>query len=49
MVPEGTARIRIQVSAALTAAQIETAVETIAAVVAEAGGHQLTRLPGEAA
>ena len=37
VVPEGTARIRIQVSAALTAAQIEAAVETIAAVAAEAG------------
>ncbi len=36
VVPEGTARIRIQVSAALGPAQIETAVEAIAAVVAEA-------------
>ena len=37
VVPEGTARMRIQVSAALDPAQIETAVEAIAAVVAEAG------------
>ena len=37
VVPEGTARVRIQVSAALEAAQIETAVETLAAVAAEAG------------
>ena len=37
VVPEGTARIRIQVSAALTAEQIATAVDAIAAVVAEAG------------
>ena len=37
VVPEGTARIRIQVSAALGPAEIETAVEAIAAVVAEAG------------
>ena len=35
VVPEGTARIRIQVSAALEAAQIETAVEALAAVAAE--------------
>ena len=37
VVPEGTARVRIQVSAALTAAQIEAAVEALAAVAAEAG------------
>ena len=37
VVPEGAARIRVQVSAALTAAQIEAAVEAIAAVAAEAG------------
>ena len=37
VVPEGTARIRIQVSAALTAAQIATAVDAIAAVATEAG------------
>ena len=37
VVPEGTARVRIQVSAALEPAQIETAVETLAAVAAEAG------------
>ena len=33
VVPEGTARVRIQVSAALTAAQIATAVEALAEVV----------------
>ena len=37
VVPEGTARIRIQVSAALTLDQIETAVEALADVAAEAG------------
>jgi glycine C-acetyltransferase len=37
VVPEGAARVRIQVSAALEAAQIETAVEALAAVAADAG------------
>lgn len=37
VVPEGTARVRIQVSAALDPAQIETAVDALAAVAAEAG------------
>jgi glycine C-acetyltransferase len=37
VVPEGTARIRVQVSAALDEAQIETAVAAIAAVASEAG------------
>ncbi len=37
VVPEGTARIRVQVSAALTEAQIATAVAAIAEVAAEAG------------
>ena len=37
VVPEGTARVRIQVSAALDAAGIEAAVEALAAVAAEAG------------
>ncbi len=37
VVPEGTARIRVQVSAALTEEQIATAVEAIAEVAAEAG------------
>ena len=37
VVPEGTARVRIQVSAALTEAQIETAVDTLAEVVGELG------------
>ena len=36
VVPEGTARVRIQVSAALTADQIESAVAALAAVIAEA-------------
>ena len=37
VVPEGTARVRLQVSAALTEAQIETAVAALAEVCAEAG------------
>ena len=37
VVPEGTARVRIQVSAALTREQIEAAVEALAAVAAEVG------------
>ncbi len=37
VVPEGTARVRIQVSAALSGEQIRTAVEALAAVAAEAG------------
>jgi glycine C-acetyltransferase len=37
VVPEGTARVRIQVSAALTATQIETAVAAIAEVAGGAG------------
>ena len=37
VVPEGTARIRVQLSAALTEGQIATAVEAIAEVAAEAG------------
>jgi glycine C-acetyltransferase len=36
VVPEGTARIRVQVSAALTEAQIATAVQAIAAVASGA-------------
>ena len=35
VVPEGTARVRIQVSAALSAAQIETAVAAVAEVAGE--------------
>jgi glycine C-acetyltransferase len=35
VVPEGTARVRIQVSAALTGAQIETAVDALATTVGE--------------
>jgi glycine C-acetyltransferase len=38
VVPEGTARIRVQVSAALELEQIERAAATIGAVVAELGG-----------
>jgi glycine C-acetyltransferase len=37
VVPEGTARIRVQVSAALSESQIETAVSAIAGVASEAG------------
>jgi glycine C-acetyltransferase len=37
VVPEGAARIRVQVSAALSAAQIEAAVATMAEVVADTG------------
>jgi glycine C-acetyltransferase len=37
VVPEGTARVRIQVSAALDPAQIDTAVDALATVAAEAG------------
>lgn len=37
VVPEGTARIRIQVSAALQPAQLEAAVEALAAVAGELG------------
>jgi glycine C-acetyltransferase len=37
VVPEGTARVRIQVSAALETSEIDTAVEALAAVAAEAG------------
>ena len=37
VVPEGTARVRIQVSAALSPEQIATAAEALAAVAAEAG------------
>jgi 7-keto-8-aminopelargonate synthetase-like enzyme len=38
VVPEGTARIRVQVSAALDGDQIELAAATIGSVVAELGG-----------
>jgi glycine C-acetyltransferase len=37
VVPEGTARVRIQVSAALSEAQIEQAVDALAAVIGELG------------
>ncbi len=37
VVPEGTARVRIQVSAALSEAQIERAVDALAAVIGELG------------
>jgi glycine C-acetyltransferase len=46
VVPEGTARIRIQVSAALSEAQIETAVAAVAEVAREAGVSAASR-PGQ--
>ena len=48
VVPEGTARVRVQVSAALSDEQIETASRELAAVAAELGLLDAAPAPGTA-